>query len=109
MREFRTVIFIFISVIFIFGAMGGIINQVDKLLNQGTTVVEGKVISIEKGVFTDCVEISKSTMGESSMVSYCVYYNIELPKLKSNIEITFVKSPFLFKDRIFIKEKKDCK
>lgn len=90
---------------FLFGAMvmTGVV-QIDKVLNQGTVTTEGKVISINKGLLTDCIEISKTTVGESAISSFCVWYEVELPKLKSTVEVIYTKSPYLFKDKITVKE-----
>lgn len=85
-----------ILVTFLFG-----VGSSMKLLNQGNIIAEGVVLSHEVGPIQDCVEISKTTVGESSIEKFCVFDSIKnMPSVGDKIEINYTKSPWLFMNRI---------
>lgn len=75
-----------------------------KFFLQSTVITQGTVIAVSSGPITDCIEVSKTTVGESSIVRFCVYDDVELPKIKDYVEITFKTSPFLFMDSVTVKQ-----
>lgn len=98
----------FISVFVIISMLISLlVIQTVKILNQGTEITEGKLVSYSNSLTSNCVKVSQSKIGESAIEIYCSFLKIKnVPNLGENIKLKKIRSPFLLMDRIEINPKR---
>jgi hypothetical protein len=83
----------------------GLVVLLLKPLFMGETQVKGTILSISRGPFQDCIKVSKTTQGETVIVSSCVNYDLpDTLKVGQIVSYTFKASPVVFMDKITFNE-----
>jgi hypothetical protein len=72
-----------------------------KLFGSGQLMTEGKVLSRYNRFIYECVEVSKTTMGESNVSTFCSRFSfLKDVKVGERVKVKQYLSPFLFMDQV---------